>query len=77
MMMQSFDLDERGATFTCPLCKSITHVPLQPGEAAAVSRWVAGDIARIQDAVPELDATEREMFLTGLCENCQSQLFGQ
>lgn len=37
-------------------------------------KWRGG--MAVQDAFPELDATHRECFISGLCESCQAKVFG-
>jgi len=46
-------------------------------EAAAcdVEAWRAGEL--IQVAMPYLNANEREMFISGVCESCWSKMFGE
>ena len=31
----------------------------------------------IQDAMPDLTATEREMLISGICPSCQKGIFGE
>ena len=55
----------------CPWCgKDYTFDVPYEGYMA----WTQG--ALIQNAFPQLSATEREYMLTGYCEACQNKLFG-
>ena len=42
----------------------------------AILSWANGE-ARIQSAMPQLTATEREFFLTGFTESEQKEIFGE
>lgn len=37
-------------------------------------QWKMG--ALIQNAMPELNATQREQLISGICPNCQERIFG-
>jgi hypothetical protein len=50
---------------TCPICQSNHDVVV---EVAALHKWQSG--ALIQDAFPMLSASERELLITGICDNC-------
>ena len=51
----------------CPEVKQIT-VPV-----VGFLNWQAGKL--IQDALPELDADERELLISGTCHECWTQLY--
>lgn len=55
----------------CPFCGA-THSVLV--DDASFLRWQAG--ALIQDAMPDLSPTEREQLISGLCPDCQADVFG-
>lgn len=38
-----------------------------------IEDWKAGTL--IQNAMPQLEPDEREVFITGMCYDCQSQVF--
>lgn len=59
----------------CPMCKTISELPLTVEEASAMSLYDAG-IGRIQDLLPSCDKFEREFIKTGYCLKCQSKIFG-
>lgn len=55
----------------CPFCGAIHTVEVNSGE---FYEWQDG--ARIQEAMPHLSPTEREQLISGLCPDCQSEVFG-
>lgn len=59
-------------TNKCPFCGKVTILPL---EDLAVAKFENG--ALVQDAFPELSATEREVILSGICPECQEKIFGE
>lgn len=58
--------------YTCPICRR-GHSVYAPTEG--ISKWVLG--VRIQDALPQLSATEREQMISHICPNCQKSIFGE
>ena len=58
--------------FRCPCCGIGTCLAL---DIEAVADWRNGALA--QDVFPELSATDRETIISGLCEECQSEIFGE
>ena len=40
-----------------------------------VESWRDGEL--IQDAMPYLDADQREMFISGTCPTCWTKMFGE
>lgn len=59
----------------CPMCKTISELPLTRKEASAMSLYDAG-VGLIQDLLPSCDKFEREFIKTGYCLECQQLLFG-
>lgn len=57
----------------CPSCgeKHTVYVP-----ADGYYKWVNKDMY-VQDAFPNLSATEREQLLSGLCPRCQAIVFDE
>ena len=55
---------------TCPICgtKSTVRIPLD-----AYNKWTEGEL--IQHAWPEGSATDREILISGLCKDCQDEVF--
>ena len=55
----------------CPFCgkTGLVEVDVKQYEA-----WQSGTL--IQNAMPALSATQREMLITGMCEDCQNSIFG-
>lgn len=56
---------------TCPICHCDTYLMVDAEEYA---RWQAGEL--IQVAMPDLDADEREMLISGICPDCWEDMFG-
>lgn len=56
---------------SCPFCGKETAL-LVP--ARGYLRWQDGEL--IQNALPDLSASERETLISGLCESCQADIFG-
>lgn len=58
--------------FRCPCCGVHTYLAL---DIEAVDEWRNGALA--QNVFPELSVTDRETIISGLCEDCQSEIFGE
>lgn len=56
----------------CPNCDHITHVTVN---VAGLSMWQRGEL--IQNALPELNADEREALMTGICSDCWDAMFSE
>lgn len=56
---------------TCPFCAKVTELIVP---ARGYRLWQEGEL--IQNALPDLTATERETLISGLCESCQDSFFG-
>lgn len=56
---------------TCPFCGKTHAVEV---EFTAYTAWLNGEL--IQNAMPNLSATEREQLISGLCPACQKSIFG-
>ena len=54
----------------CPMCNE-KHIVEVSDEG--FRKWQEG--AHVQDAFPELPASEREMLITGTCDACWAQMF--
>lgn len=55
----------------CPRCHTITRVHTY------TANWIAYQTGALaQDAFPDLNATEREAVISGLCPECQNLFFG-
>ena len=55
----------------CPICGQEHAVEVN---IANFQKWQEGEL--IQNAMPELSATEREQLISNLCPNCQFKIFG-
>lgn len=56
----------------CPFCGKINEVNINE---EAFFEWQYGG-KNIQDVVPEMSATDREMLISGICPECQVKIFG-
>ena len=56
---------------TCPFCGTVTEVEV---DKKGCAQYTNG--ALVQDAFPNLTATEREVIISGICPACQDTLFG-
>lgn len=57
---------------TCPFCGKVTEV-LVP--ARGYRLWQEGEL--VQNALPDLSLADRETLISGLCLDCQSEVFGE
>lgn len=57
--------------FICPKCGKVSKVLADPDE---VEDYESGQFA--YRAFPDLEARDRELFISGLCYHCQDKLFG-
>lgn len=57
----------------CPLCSERYYIELTNAEDSGVWAWRNGEY--IQNALPSLNATEREFLMTGYCPHCQESIF--
>lgn len=55
----------------CPFCGAESVVTVNADEYFA---WQCGEL--IQNAMPNLDASTREMLISGMCPKCQEDIFG-
>lgn len=49
----------------CPFCGKVSNVVV---EVSDYKKWVGGEY--VQNAFPYLNADQREILLTGICEDC-------
>ena len=57
---------------TCRLCKEDNHLSV---DQAGYAKWQNRE-AYIQDALPELDANERELLISQTCGTCWDNMWG-
>jgi len=55
----------------CPFCGHVSVVGVNEEDYFA---WGSGELA--QNCFPYLDASEREILISGLCLKCQNDVFG-
>ena len=61
----------------CPLCSNMNSVELTLEQFDNLLRWYFAEpgYEHIQDALPELSAKEREMFITGIDDECFQSMY--
>ena len=55
----------------CVTCSQEKSIEANPRD---VESWRDGEL--IQNAMPYLDADQREMFISGVCDSCWSKIYG-
>lgn len=58
-------------TFECPMCGKYHFLTV---EAEEFLNFQSGEIL-VQDAFPHMSPTDRERFISGLCPDCQKEIF--
>lgn len=64
--------DEVTVAFQCPFCGNVTNITVPLDE---YSNWLHG--GHVQNCFKSLGPDERELFITGMCFDCQKELFAQ
>jgi hypothetical protein len=59
------------AIIACQLCETKYRIVVDPDALAA---WRGGKWA--QDAFPNMKPSERELFISGVCDACFTEMFG-
>lgn len=60
----------------CKICGKSVTISLTPDQYIRYEMWKSGKITHIQDALPDVPADQREMFISGVCGECWNDLFG-
>ena len=60
----------------CPMCQQTFSLGLLPDELEEYRKFTEED-EDIQDVLPQLNLFEREFLITGMCPECQANLFGK
>lgn len=55
----------------CPFCGRVHYVAVDEDDFVS---WQTGEL--VQKAFPYLNATERESLISGMCPDCQAEMFG-
>ena len=71
MMMIQGNKNEIELEVRCPLCRGISNI-IVPTEG--FDRWRKGEL--IQHAMPKVSAEIRETLISGICGDCQKDIFG-
>ncbi len=63
--------DELLCEVECPFCHKVSKVVVSSYD------WMVYEMGEnlIQDCFPTLTPSERELFITGMCEDCQKNFF--
>ena len=56
-------------------CVQCSREKLIEADPVDVEAWRDGEL--IQNAMPYLDANQREMFISGVCGDCWKKMFGE
>ena len=76
MAIYDVDFDENGKTVTltvtCPFCGKKETVTAQTIDFLEWNNGVC-----IQNAMPYLSASDRELLISGICKECQKKIFGE
>lgn len=61
----------------CPICHDIHDINVSPSQFENWLRWYFAEpgYEHIQDALPELSAKEREVFITGIDDECFQSMY--
>jgi len=70
-MMSTFEGCTVTITGVCPFCGKEWSIAVSALDFAI---WQAGEL--IQKAFPYLSAGERELLISGMCADCQKEIFG-
>jgi hypothetical protein len=54
----------------CHHCESVQELTV---DTVGFNRWIAGEL--IQEALPELDADQRELLISNTCPKCFGEMF--
>lgn len=68
-----FDPDVAKLRVTCPSCNSKRTMDV---DLSSLHSWVTGD-KLVQVAFPDLDPSDREALITGICDTCWTSSFGE
>lgn len=60
----------RNYVTSCDMCK---YTSVYEASDDQMERWIGGE--PIQTALPQLNVTEREMLISGICGDCFDSLF--
>ena len=55
----------------CRICNNEYDIPATESQ---IEEWESGTF--IQDAMPDLPAWQRELFISATCDNCWKEMFG-
>lgn len=57
----------------CPFCNKLSTIFDVPKDA--YDKFENGEL--VQRAFPNMSSTDREMLITGMCKECQENIFGK
>lgn len=59
----------------CTVCHKDIEIEMTEQEYENFQKWQNGEISHIQDAIPTIPDENREMFISGICPTCWSDIF--
>lgn len=62
-------------TTQCPMCQSMTSVEIPLNQYEKLTQEEIDNTPK-QDLFPDMSPTQREMFISNLCPDCQNRIFG-
>ena len=65
-------MNEITVKIPCVDCGRVIEIKVKESD---YSEWMLGTTKHVQDVFPYLTAGEREMFITGICEDCFHRIF--
>lgn len=71
MVLTHYLVENGKVGIKCPRCHKVNFLPITEEELKA---WDPS-VQFVQDAFPQLDASQRELLLSGLCNTCWNEIF--
>ena len=71
IVFEDIGKDEVTVAFKCPFCENVTTITVPANEYI---KWATGE-ELVQNCFKSLGPDERELFITGMCFDCQSDVF--
>lgn len=59
----------------CGICHQMKTVLMTEDEYENLERYLNGE-GLIQEMLPDIDYRERELFISGICKDCWTRMFG-
>ena len=72
-IIHAYDMHDKSAVVKCVCCGGMFRIRMSPGQYERV----LDEIECIQDVLPDNEPWERELFLSGMCDECFNMAFGE